>query len=73
MKNNVLITSGADAIIGNMPVGFRPKHQIYFPAVAQLSYCTGFINAAGEVVVATKSDIPSGSKFTALTISYLAE
>lgn len=73
MKNNVLIPAGKNVVIGNMPVGFRPNQQIYFPAVSDLLSCTGFINDAGTVSISCKENIASGSVFTAFTISYLAE
>lgn len=74
IQNNVIITAGfSGSVIGNMPEGFRPKQQIYFPATTTLSNCVGFINPAGSVAISTKDDIAPGTRFTAFTISYIAE
>ena len=73
MQNDVIITAGfSGSVIGNIPEGFRPKQQIYFPATTALSNCVGFINPAGSVAISTKDDIAPGNRYTAFTISYIA-
>ena len=72
MINDESIPAGHMVLIGNMPVGFRPSHQIYFSATSDLIHCIGFMNTFGEVYIEPKEDIESGSDMTAFTISYLA-